>query len=185
VANAVLGGSYSARLNEEIRIKRGLSYGASSHLQGLGDAGIWLASAQTKNPSAPQVVELMLGQFKQLGSTRVSADELAARKATLIGGYGRQLETTAGLAGQVADLAIYGLPLDEIGKYVAQVQAVTPKQVEKYARKHLDADGSHVVVVGDAAQFAAAIRKAHPKAVLLESTALDLDSPGLQAPAGR
>ncbi|HZX72269.1 MAG TPA: pitrilysin family protein [Rhodanobacter sp.] len=182
VANAVLGGSYSARLNEEIRIKRGLSYGATSRLQSLGDAGMWLAAAQTKNPSAPQVVDLMLGQFKRLGSTRVSANELAARKATLIGGYGRSLETTAGLADRVAELAIYGVKLDEIGKYVAQVQAITPRQIEKYAHKHLDSDASHVVVVGDAAQFAAAIRKEHPKAVLLESTALDLDSPSLQAP---
>ncbi len=185
VANAVLGGSYSARLNEEIRIKRGLSYGASSRLQSLGDAGIWLASAQTKNPSAPQVVNLMLGQFKLLGSTHVSADELAARKATLIGSYGRSLETTAGLADQVAELAIYGVKLDEIGKYIAQVQAVTPKQIEKFARKHLDGGNSQVVVVGDAAQFAPAIRREHPKAVLLQSTALDLDSPSLQATGAR
>ena len=180
VANAVLGGSYSARLNEEIRIKRGLSYGASSSLMPLRDAGMWLAAAQTKNPSAAQVVELMLGEFKRLGDTRVSADELAARKATLIGSYGRSLETTAGLAEQVGELAVYGVKLDEIGKYIEQVQAVTPKQIEKYADKHLAAGGSSVVVVGDAAQFAAAIRKAHPQAVLLESTALDLDSPSLQ-----
>ncbi|HWU77790.1 MAG TPA: pitrilysin family protein [Rhodanobacter sp.] len=185
VANAVLGGSYSARLNEEIRIKRGLSYGANSQLQPLADAGIWQAAAQTKNPSAAQVVDLMLGQFKQLGESKVDAAELSARKATLIGGYGRSLETTAGLARQVADLAVYGIKLDEIGKYIAQVQAVTPKQIEKYARKHLDADAIHVVVVGDAAQFAPAIRKQHPKAVLLESAALDLDSPGLQASPGR
>ena len=185
VANAVLGGSYSARLNEEIRIKRGLSYGASSRLQALGDAGIWLASAQTKNPSAPQVVDLMLGQFKLLGSTRVAADELAARKATLIGSYGRSLETTAGLADQVAELEVYGVKLDEIGKYVAKVQAVTPRQIEKYARKHLGSDAGHVVVVGDAAQFAKTIRKEHPKAVVLESTALELDSPDLQATGKR
>jgi zinc protease len=182
VANAVLGGSYSARLNEEIRIKRGLSYGANSLLQPLADAGIWQASAQTKNPSAAQVVDLMLGQFQRLGHSTVGVQELAARKATMIGGYGRSLETTAGLASQVADLAIYGIKLDEIGKYITQVQAVTPKQIEKYARKHLDENASQVVVVGDAAQFAAAIRKQHPKAVLLESTALDLDSPSLQAP---
>lgn len=180
VANAVLGGSYSARLNEEIRIKRGLSYGASSRLQSLGDAGMWLAAAQTKNPSAPQVVELVLGEFKRLGSTRVSADELAARKATLIGNYGNSLETTAGLAEQVGELAVYGVKLEQIGKYIAQVQAVTPKQIEKYAAKHLDADGSKVVVVGDAAQFASAIRKAHPQVELLQSTALDLDSSSLQ-----
>ena len=185
VANAVLGGSYSARLNEEIRIKRGLSYGASSRLQSLGDAGMWLAAAQTKNPSAPQVVELVLGEFKRLGSTRISADELAARKATLIGSYGDRLETTAGLAEQVGELAIYGVKLAQIGKYIEQVQAVTPKQIETYAAKHLDANGSRVVVVGDAAQFGAAIRQAHPQAVLLESSALDLDSPSLQPTATR
>ncbi|WEN15650.1 pitrilysin family protein [Rhodanobacter sp. AS-Z3] len=183
VANAVLGGSYSARLNEEIRIKRGLSYGATSRLMPLHDAGMWLASAQTKNPSAPQVVELMLGEFKRLGSSKVSAEELAARKATLIGGYGRSLETTAGLASQVGDLAVYGVPLDEIGKYIAQVQAVTPKQIEKYAAQHLASSAGTVVVVGDASKFAADIRKTHPKAVLLESTALDLDSPTLQSTA--
>jgi len=184
VANAVLGGSYSARLNEEIRIKRGLSYGASSRLQSLGGAGMWLAAAQTKNPSAAQVVELMLGEFERLGSTRVSADELAARKATLIGGYGRSLETTAGLADQIADLAVYGVPLDQIGKYIEQVQAVTPRQIEKYAHKHLAGESTTVVVVGDAGQFAGTIRKAHPHAALLQSTALDLDSPSLQPAAG-
>ncbi len=183
VANAVLGGSYSARLNEEIRIKRGLSYGASSRLQPMADAGMWLASAQTKNPSAPQVVGLMLGEFKRLGSTHVPAGELAARKATLIGGYGRSLETTAGLALQVGELAVYGVPLNEVGKYIEHVQAVTPKQIETYAQQHLDGKGEHVVVVGDASQFAAAIRKAHPHAELLQSTALDLDSPNLRSPS--
>jgi len=185
VANAVLGGSYSARLNEEIRIKRGLSYGAFSRLQPLHDAGLWLASAQTKNPSAAPVVELMLGEFKRLGDSRVGDAELAARKATLIGGYGRSLETTAGLADQVGELAVYGVPLDEIGRYIAKVQAVTPKQVEKYAKKHLDRGAATVVVVGDAAQFAAAIRQVHPQATLLESTALDLDSPTLQPVVGK
>ena len=183
VANAVLGGSYSARLNEEIRIKRGLSYGASSRLEPMSDAGLWLAAAQTKNPSAPQVVDLMLGQFARLGHSRVSGAELAARKATLIGSYGRRLETTDGLAAQIAELAIYGIDLRQIGNYIEQVQAVTPKQVEAYARKHLDADGSKAVVVGDTAQFATALRKAHPHAALLESAALDLDSPSLLAPA--
>jgi zinc protease len=183
VANAVLGGSYSARLNEEIRIKRGLSYGASSRLEPMSDAGLWLAAAQTKNPSAPQVVDLMLREFARLGRSRVSGAELAARKAALIGSYGRRLETTEGLAAQVAELAIYGIDLRQIGNYIERVQAVTPKQVEAYARKHLDAGGSKVVVVGDTAQFAAALRKAHPHAQLLESTALDLDSASLLAPA--
>jgi zinc protease len=185
LANAVLGGSYSARLNEEIRIKRGLSYGASSQLMPMANAGLWLAAAQTKNPSAAQVVNLMLGQFSRLGSSPVAATELAARKATLIGAYGRSLETTRGLAARVAELAVHDVDLQQVGKYIEQVQAVTPKQIRAYAHSHLAADGSRVVVVGDTAQFAAAIRKQYPKAALMEATALDLDSPSLQAVQGK
>ncbi|MBP1474874.1 insulinase family protein [Frateuria sp. MAH-13] len=185
VANAVLGGSYSARLNEEIRIKRGLSYGAFSSLDGRHGSGLWIASAQTKNPSAPKVVDLMLGQFGRLGQALVAADELAARKATLIGSYGRSLETTAGLAGQLEELATYGVDLAEIGRYVDRVQAVTPTQVQAYAAAHLDPASAHVVVVGDGAQFAEAVHKAHPQAVQLEAAALDLDRPALGTRATR
>ena len=181
VANAVLGGSYSARLNEEIRIKRGLSYGASSRLDPRRDSGLWLASAQTKNPSAPQVVDLMLGEFARLGTTPVAPDELSARKATLVGGYGRSLETTAGLAAQVGDLAVYDLDLADIGRYIQRVQAVTPAQVQAYAKAHLG--DARVVVVGDAAQFGDALKQAHPQVQVLASDAIDLDAPALQAGA--
>jgi zinc protease len=185
VANAVLGGSYSARLNEEIRIKRGLSYGASSRLQPLADTGLWLAAAQTKNASAPQVVALMRQQFAALGKADVPAAELAARKATLAGDYARSLETTAGLAREVADLAVYRLPLGDINQYITKVQAVTPKEVATYARKHLDPRHTHVVVVGDASQFGPAMHEAYPDAATLQAGTLDLDGASLQAPPTR
>ncbi len=182
VANAVLGGSYSARLNEEIRIKRGLSYGASSSFDPRRGSGLWLAAAQTKNPSATQVVTLMQGEFDRLGSTPVGPDELAARKATLVGEYGRSLETTAGLAAQVGELAVYGVDLADIGRYIERVQAVTPAQIQRYAQAHLGETDRHVVVVGDAAQFGAALIKAHPHGRQLSAKALDLDSATLQPP---
>lgn len=180
VANAVLGGSYSARLNEEIRIKRGLSYGAGSTLDFRRNGGLWLASAQTKNPSAAQVVTLMQDEFARLGDTPVGTDELAARKATLIGSYGRSLETTAGLAEQVGELAVYGVALGDIGRYIEKVQAVTPTQIQHYARTHLAQQGRHVVVVGDAAQFGDALHAAYPHSRRIEKAALDLDSATLE-----
>lgn len=181
VANAVLGGSYSARLNEEIRIKRGLSYGANSSFDPRRDGGLWLASAQTKNPSAVQVVQLMQGEFDRLGKTPVAAAELAARKATLVGAYGRSLETTAGLARRVGELAVYGVDLDEVGRYVDAVEAVTPAQIEGYARAYLGPAGRHVVVVGDASVFAAAMHRAYPQSRQISKKMLDLDSANLEA----
>jgi zinc protease len=124
----------------------------------------------------------MLGEFARLGRTPVPADELAARKATLIGSYGRSLETTAGLAAQLEELATYGVDLAEIGRYIERVQSVTPTQVQAYARAHIDPASSHVVAVGDAAQFGDALRKSHPQAARLQAAALDLDSPALGAP---
>jgi zinc protease len=174
VANAVLGGSYSARLNEEIRIKRGLSYGASSRLESLRDAGVWLAAAQTKNPSAPEVVDLMLAQFAALAAEPVPGPELMARKATLVGAYGRSLETTEGLADRVAELALYGIDLAELGRYIDRVEAVTAADIQSFAKGHLGAEGTHVVVVGNAGEFQAALEDAHPDFAKVAADAVDL-----------
>jgi zinc protease len=180
VADAVLGGSYSARLNEEIRIKRGLSYGAGSSLETRRQAGSFGGSAQTKNSSAVEVVGLLLGEFDQLGTTPPPADELSARKATLSGNFGFTLETTRGLLGEVAGLAVYGLPLDELAHYLDKVQAVSAEQVRDFARANLGKDGRSIIVAGDAQQFAAALGKAYPAMERLSAAALDLDSPTLK-----
>lgn len=183
VANAVLGGSYSARLNEEIRIKRGLSYGAGSALDARRQAGSFGGSAQTKNPSAVEVAGLLIGEFERLSSAPPDAEELAARKATLIGNFDFTMETTRGLLGEVASLAVYGLPLDELARYLDKVQAVSADQVRAFARTHLDRDGVTVIVAGDARQFADALLKAYPKTERYTAAGLDLDSATLKPPA--
>jgi zinc protease len=185
VANAVLGGSYSARLNQEIRIKRGLSYGAISGLDTRRYDGAIRASAQTKNPSAPEVVGLVLGEFDRLAATPPDADELAARKATLSGGFSFELETTRGLLAEVAALAVYGLPLDELQHGLDDIAAVTPGQVRDFAGAHLDRAGTSIIVAGDAAQFADALAKERPGTVRLSAAKLDLDSPTLKAVAAK
>ena len=127
VANTVLGGGYSARLNQEIRVKRGLSYGASSSLAANRTTGSFRAAAQTKNESAPQVLDLIAARDDRAGGRRrPTADELKARKSVLVGSYGRSLATTGGLADILGNLALYGVPLDEITRYTAKVEAVTP-----------------------------------------------------------
>ncbi len=181
VANAVLGGSYSARLNEEIRVKRGLSYGAHSSLLAMRDGG-WLgASAQTKNPSAVEVVRLLREQVASLASNPPSADELKARKATMIGSFARSLDTTSGLANQISERAVNGVPLDEINQHIQRIEAVDADQVRDFARKHLDAKGLHVVVVGDGAVFGEAMHKAWPDARTIKADQLDLSRADLGA----
>ena len=91
VANNVLGGGYSARLNAEIRIKRGLSYGANSGLTARKQPGPITALAQTRNDAVPDVVDLMVSEFARLGSEPIPANELAARKAVIVAPRGSWL----------------------------------------------------------------------------------------------
>ena len=165
VTNAVLGQGYSSRMNQEIRIKRGLSYSAFSSLDTRRGGGLLLASTQTKNESAAEVLQLVHAQLDSLLQAPVPEDELTARKATLIGNLGRSVETTAGLAGQVAALVTAGLPPDALRGRIAALGAVDAAGVQRYALQHLGADQRRAVVAGDAAQFEPALRAAVPSLV--------------------
>ena len=183
VANSVLSG-YSGRLNQEIRIKRGLSYGARSSLDTRRDVGPFVASAQTKNQSGAEVASLLLGELTRLSNEAVTEAELTPRKAVVIGGFGRSLETTEGLVGQVASLALYGLSLDEINRYISSVQSVTPAQIQKFAGSRLGAKDASIVIVGDAKEFIEPLRKQFPKVEVIKREELDLNTGALQRAAG-
>ncbi|THD74386.1 MAG: insulinase family protein [Phenylobacterium sp.] len=180
VANTVLGGGYSARLNEEIRIKRGLSYGANSGLSANRTTGSFRASAQTKNESATQVLELIETEMKKLAAEPPGADELKARKSVLVGSYGRNLATTGGLADTLGTYALYGVPLDEITRYTAKVEAVTPAEVQAFAGKELNPDNASVIVAGDGKTFVGPLKARLPNLEVIPVGELDLDSPTLR-----
>ena len=179
VANTVLGGGYSARLNQEIRIKRGLSYGASARLAANRTTGSYRASAQTKNESAPQVLDLITAEMKKLAAEPAGAEELKARKSVLVGGFGRELETTGGLADIIGNLALYGVPLDEIGAYTGKVEAVTAPQVQSFAGRILDPAKASVIVAGDGKAFTAALKAKLPNLEVIPAGQLDFDKPSL------
>jgi zinc protease len=183
VMNAVLGGGFSSRLNQEIRIRRGLSYGAGSALDARPDGGSLRAVVQTKNQSATEVVGLVQGELDRLASTPVSDDELAARKATLIGDFSRSVETTAGLGAAVRSLIVAGLPPASLRTRIEALSAVNAADVQRYAAANLGAAGRRVVVAGDASSFADSLKKATPGLVIVPAAKLDLDlGTGLSAP---
>jgi len=179
VSNSVLSG-YSGRLNQEIRIKRGLSYGAGSNLDARREIGPFVASAQTKNESGAVVADLLLGEISRLSSSPPADVELTPRKAVLIGGFSRNLETATGLVNQVAGLALHGLGLDEINRYINNVQAITTSDIQKFAGTRLDAKTSNIIIVGDAKAFLPELKKKFPNVEVIPVTELDLNSAALR-----
>ena len=163
-----------------MRIKRGLSYGAGSSLGVRADEGLFTASAQTRNDAVPDVAELILEEIGRMGAERISEDELSPRRAVMIGGFGRSLETVDGLGGFVAGLALYDLPMSELAAYAGKVRAVTPEQIEAAFAHHLPGSDVSLVIVGDAAQFIDALRARYPGVEVIPLTDLDIDSATLR-----
>jgi zinc protease len=180
VLNSVLGGGYSSRLNYEIRIKRGLSYGAGSSFAWRGMGSNFTARAQTKNESAAEVAELTMAEIKRLTSDAVSADELTPRKSVLTGNFGRNLETTAGLASAVSDLYSFGIPASELNNYMTSVNAVSDAQIRDFASKNVL--GGDLIIVGDYGVFKDDLAKRFPdvKVDVIKADDLDLSKDNLR-----
>jgi zinc protease len=179
VTNSVLSG-YSGRLNQEIRIKRGLSYGAGSSLDARRNVGPFAASAQTKNQSGAEVADLLIGEIDRLSTSPPGESELTPRKAVVIGNFSRNLETVGGLVGQVGSLALYGLPLDEINRYIQNVQTISTADIKSFAGSRLAAKDANIIIVGNAKEFLPALTKSFPNVEVIPVKDLDLNSSSLK-----
>ncbi|HTH50436.1 MAG TPA: pitrilysin family protein [Pyrinomonadaceae bacterium] len=180
VANSVLGGGYSARLNQEIRIKRGLSYGAGSSISWRRLSSRFSTRVQTKNESAAEVAELVADEVRRLGKDKAATTELAARKAALIGEFGLRLETDADLLGLISDLYAYGLDAEELEGYGNDVQRVDAAKAAQFASEHLP--GGSIVIAGDYAKFKVDLAKRfHDTPItVIAADKIDLSKPNLQ-----
>lgn len=180
VLNSVLGGGYSSRLNQEIRIKRGLSYGTGSSFAWRSVNANFGTRTQTKNESAPEVATLVIAELKNLTDSNVVDNELIPRKAVLTGNFGRNLGTTGGLAAAVADLYMFNIPSTELNNYMPSVNAVTDAQIKDFATKNLL--GGDIIIVGDYAKFKDDLAKRFPdtRLTVIKAADLDITKPSLQ-----
>lgn len=174
VMNSVLGGGYSSRLNQEIRIKRGLSYGAGSSFSWRGNSHNFRASAQTKDVSAAEVAELIVAEIKRLATENVAEPDMIPRKQVLIGNFSRNLETTSGMINAVGELYSLGVSTAELNKYIANVSGVNAEDVKLYAFTNLHR--GDIIIAGDYAKFKDDLAKRFPnqKIEVIKAEGLDL-----------
>ena len=175
IANAILGGGSSGRLFEEVRTKRSISYGAGSGL--ITDRLV--ASSQTQNATADEVVQVFLDEFDRLGSEAVADDLLNRRRLYLGGNYARSLETSGGFNAIVANLILDGQEPAEAARYADRLQAVSPEAAAKAAADYVTADKASIIVVGNAAEFLDDLRAIRPDVEVIPAASLDLSSKDL------
>ncbi|MHA6723194.1 M16 family metallopeptidase [Sphingomonas sp. RS2018] len=185
VANAVLGAGSNGRLFQEVRVKRALSYGAYSAVTARADDGLLTATTQTKNESAPEVVQIFLAELDRLGREPLDAATVDKRKTFLSGGLSRSAETSRGLGLTIASLIQQGLPASEAARLTARIDAVTPAGAMAAAQSGVAGANANIVVVGDAKLFVDRLRAIRPDLELIRADAIDLGNPALVPKAAR
>ncbi len=148
VMNTILGGSFTSRLNHNLRETHGYTYGAGSRFEFRLSTGPFFAGAAVQtDKTGPALTEF----FKELEAIRkpIGEEELQKAKNYLALRYPSGFETTGEIAGKLKDMVLYDLPADYFESYVARVQAVTAGDVERVARQFVDPGAVEVIVVGD------------------------------------
>jgi zinc protease len=160
VANTIFGGTFTARMTEEIRAKRGWSYGAYSSLPYDRHRQSFSMWTFPKADDAAACIRLELEMLAKWRSEGITAEELAWAKRYLVRSHAFSVDTAPKRVGLRLDEIIYQLPAGYHARYVERIEAVTLEQANAAVSQRIDDRNLLVVVVGTESQIGAGVRDA-------------------------
>ena len=155
--NTILGGSFSARLNDILREQKGFTYGARSNYSWRPLPGPFVASASVRTDVTDSSLAIFFEEFRRIRSEPVTQQELDRAKSYVSLGALGDFETTGQVAGQLASLEMLGLTLADIPRELDQVRALGAADVQRAAEQYLDPSHLTIVVVGDVKNIRAGV----------------------------
>ncbi|PLX36165.1 MAG: peptidase M16 [Hyphomicrobiales bacterium] len=151
VMNHILGGgTFSSRLYNEVREKRGLAYSIYTFLAPYDHAGIFLGGTATRADRADETLRLIEEEIARMAKDGPTADELAKAKSYLIGSYPLQFDTSTKIASALINMQLDDLGIDYMDTRTAKIEAITLDDVKKVAKRLLDNGGLTIAIVGKA-----------------------------------
>lgn len=151
VANEIFGGGgFNSRLMEEVRIKRGLTYGIGAFLAPADHGALVLGQVATDNARMAETLEVVRAEWRRIAEG-VTEEELEAAKTYLTGAYPLRFDGNAQIARIMVGMQEEGLPIDYIATRNDKVNAVTLDDVRRVAARVYRPEDLHVVVVGQPA----------------------------------
>jgi zinc protease len=152
--NHVLGGgAMSSRLYTEVREKRGLAYSIRTGLLPLDHAALWTGATGTRADKASETLAIIDQEIARFAEAGPTDEELAKTKSFLQGSYALAFDTSTKIAGQLVQIQVDNLGIDYVDRRNGLIEAVTPADVKRVARRLLDAP-MLVTVVGRPAPIA-------------------------------
>ncbi|MDG2405156.1 MAG: pitrilysin family protein [Paracoccaceae bacterium] len=149
LVNQILGGgSFESRLMEEVREKRGLTYGVYSYLLTKDFSELYIGSVASANDRIAESIEVIRNEWARMAEAGVTTDELRRAKTYLTGSYPLRFDGNGRIANILVGMQMQGLPVDYIVTRNDQINAVSLDQANQVAKKLLEPEGLHFVVVG-------------------------------------
>ena len=149
VLNHVLGGgSFTSRLYQEVREKRGLAYSVYSYLLPLDHTALWLGGAATKNSAVGQSVDVIRTEWARMRDVSITQEQLDAARDNITGSFALRFNNTAAIAGMLVAIQRQDLGIEYINERNKFFAAVTLDDVRRIAKKLLDPKALTIVVVG-------------------------------------
>ncbi|MBX3367946.1 MAG: insulinase family protein [Phycisphaeraceae bacterium] len=166
VASGYFGGAFNARLNETIRVKKGLTYGARGGFSSSRFAGEFSASTFTKTPSTAETVQTIFDEIERLRYEAPSEKELNDTKAYITGSFVGARETPQAVAGDLWLMESSGLGRDYFKSMLGGVAGTSAEDCTRLAQEMIDPARLVVVVTGDASQIKESLEKIGPVEVV-------------------
>ncbi len=151
LANSIVGGSFTSRLNQNLRELHGYSYGAGSRFAFGRGPGPFAASSSVQTDVTGKAVTEVFNELNRLVAEPLSSEELSKGKALLAFQLVESLQSVEATARAVGDIFLFDLPLDEYRTYVSRLEALTPAAVQDAVRRTLHPDQMTLAIAGDAA----------------------------------
>ncbi len=159
VMNTILGGTFSARLNQNLRETHGYTYGAGCSLRSDKLVGSFNASTTVRNSVTDSAITQIFSEMKRLRNEKVPDEELDRIKNYMNGSFARSLERPQTIARFALNIALYNLPKDYYKNYLKNLSEVTADDVQEMAKKYLKPSSSNIIVVGNASDVADNLKK--------------------------
>lgn len=184
VTNRIFGGGYNSRLNTEVRIKKGLTYGAFSSFSPHRYTGSFTAGTYTRTEATVEATKLVVDLIAKMSTGDVTQKELDFARDYLAGVYPIQSETAEQMTDRVLSAAAFDLPADYNRTYPDKVRAVTLAEANTMAQRYFTAKDIDIVLAGNASAFRDALKKEFPNAEFVEipHDQLDVLAPDLRKP---
>lgn len=153
LVQTAFGGRFTSMLNTELRIKSGLSYGASAQVQRPRQPGASVISSFTKTESTKAAIDLAIATLDRLHKDGLDAATIESAKRYVAGQYAPGLETAPQLAAQLVEMALYGDSRESVDRYLGDIAAATPAQIAAARSVFPDSKDLAIVAIGDAAKI--------------------------------